>query len=81
MGAGPDQSGNRHGPARSRQAAAGLRLNMSGAIIALVRRIVIVTRWIVIARRWRGWQSTDDAYLQSDPTPIAAKVAGWRWRC
>ena len=45
-------------------------------IIALVLLIVIVTRW----DRWQGgagWQSTDDAYLQSDLTPIAAKVAGY----
>jgi membrane fusion protein (multidrug efflux system) len=45
-------------------------------IIALVVLIVITTRWT----RWEGnaeWQSTDDAYLQADLTPIAAKVAGY----
>jgi len=45
-------------------------------IIALVILIVIITRW----NYWEGnaeWQSTDDAYLQSDLTPIAAKVAGY----
>lgn len=38
--------------------------------------IVISTRW----NRWEGdaeWQSTDDAYLQADLTPISAKVAGY----
>ncbi len=42
--------------------------------------VVVATRW----NRWEGneqWQSTDDAYLQTDLTPIAAKVAGYvrRW--
>jgi membrane fusion protein (multidrug efflux system) len=38
--------------------------------------VVITTRWT----RWQGgarWQVTDDAYLQSDLTPIAARVAGY----
>jgi membrane fusion protein (multidrug efflux system) len=45
-------------------------------IIALAVLVVIVTRWT----RWEGnaeWQTTDDAYLQADLTPIAAKVAGY----
>jgi membrane fusion protein (multidrug efflux system) len=45
-------------------------------IIALTILIVVTTRW----NRWQGapgWQSTDDAYLQSDLTPIAAKVGGY----
>ena len=45
-------------------------------IIALGVLIVITTRWTL----WEGnaeWQSTDDAYLQADLTPIAAKVAGY----
>ena len=43
---------------------------------AMVILIVIATRWT----RWEGnakWQTTDDAYLQADLTPIAAKVAGY----
>jgi membrane fusion protein (multidrug efflux system) len=38
---------------------------------------------LLITTRWRTWetnasrQSTDDAYLQSDLTPIAARVAGY----
>src|ERR1700728_4220265 len=38
--------------------------------------IVIITRW----NYWEGdadWQSTNDAYLQADLTPIAAKVGGY----
>jgi membrane fusion protein, multidrug efflux system len=38
--------------------------------------VVITTRW----NSWESnaaWQSTDDAYLQADLTPIAAKVAGY----
>jgi membrane fusion protein, multidrug efflux system len=45
-------------------------------IAAVVVLVVIVTRW----NRWESdsvWQSTDDASLQSDLTPIASKVAGY----
>ena len=45
-------------------------------MVAVVILIVITTRWT----RWEGnaeWQTTDDAYLQADLTPIAAKVAGY----
>jgi membrane fusion protein (multidrug efflux system) len=45
-------------------------------IVALTILIIVTTRWT----RWQGaagWQSTDDAYLQSDLTPIAAKVPGY----
>ena len=45
-------------------------------IIALAILIIVTTRW----NRWQGgagWQASDDAYLQSDLTPIAAKVPGY----
>jgi membrane fusion protein (multidrug efflux system) len=45
-------------------------------VIALAILVIVTTRW----SRWQGgagWQSTDDAYLQSDLTPVAAKVAGY----
>jgi membrane fusion protein (multidrug efflux system) len=45
-------------------------------IAALAILIVTATRWT----RWQGragWQATDDAYLQSDLTPIAAKISGY----
>src|ERR1700761_9190472 len=45
-------------------------------LIALAILVVVTTRW----NRWQGaagWQQTDDAYLQSDLTPIAAKVPGY----
>jgi membrane fusion protein (multidrug efflux system) len=45
-------------------------------VLALGVLVGITTRWT----RWEGnaeWQSTDDAYLQADLTPIAAKVAGY----
>ena len=45
-------------------------------LAALTILIVVTTRW----NRWQGgagWQATDDAYLQSDLTPIAAKVPGY----
>ena len=45
-------------------------------LVAVGVLIVIATRW----NRWEGdsrWQSTDDAYLQADLTPIASKVAGY----
>lgn len=45
-------------------------------LVAVGVLIVITTRW----NRWEGnaqWQSTDDAYLQADLTPVASKVAGY----
>jgi membrane fusion protein, multidrug efflux system len=45
-------------------------------IAAVIVLVVIVTRW----NQWESdsvWQSTDDAFLQSDLTPIASKVAGY----
>jgi len=45
-------------------------------LLALAALILITTRW----NRWESnarIQTTDDAYLQSDLTPIAAKVAGY----
>jgi membrane fusion protein, multidrug efflux system len=45
-------------------------------VLALGALIIITTRW----NRWESnarLQTTDDAYLQSDLTPIAAKVAGY----
>ncbi len=44
--------------------------------VALAVLVIITTRW----NRWEGnakWQSTDDAYLQADLTPIATKVTGY----
>jgi membrane fusion protein, multidrug efflux system len=44
--------------------------------VAVAVLIVIATRW----NRWESdaeWQSTDDAFLQADLTPIASKVAGY----
>ncbi len=45
-------------------------------IVAVVILLVVVTRW----NHWQGdaeVQTTDDAYLQSDVTPISTKVAGY----
>ena len=45
-------------------------------IVAVGIIIVVSTNWA----RWEGgsgWQRTTDAYLQSDLTPISAKVAGY----
>jgi membrane fusion protein, multidrug efflux system len=45
-------------------------------IVAIGILIIVTTRW----NRWQGrpgWQVTDDAYLQADITPIAAKVGGY----
>jgi len=45
-------------------------------LAALAILIIVTTRW----NGWQGragWQSTDDAYLQSDLTPVSAKVAGY----
>ena len=45
-------------------------------VVALVILVLIVTRW----NTWqggKGWHATDDAYLQSDVTPVSVKVAGY----
>ncbi len=45
-------------------------------VVALGILIIVTTRW----NRWQGhpgWQTTDDAYLQADITPLAAKVPGY----
>ena len=45
-------------------------------LVAVAVLVIIATRW----NRWEGsadWQSTDDAFLQADLTPIASKVAGY----
>src|SRR5208337_1649357 len=45
-------------------------------VVAIGILIVVSTNWT----RWEGgagWQSTNDAYLQADLTPISAKVAGY----
>jgi membrane fusion protein, multidrug efflux system len=45
-------------------------------IVAIGIIVVVTTDWT----RWEGgagWQRTNDAYLQADLTPIAAKVAGY----
>lgn len=45
-------------------------------IVAIGILIVVATRWTI----WQGnasWQTTDDAYLQADVTPIASKVSGY----
>ena len=45
-------------------------------LIAVAILFVVITRW----NRWEGapgWKGTDDAYVTSDPTPIAAKVPGY----
>jgi membrane fusion protein (multidrug efflux system) len=81
MGAAPTSPAQ---PPRPRSDRAWLRRGLSPEviwralifIIALVLLVVIVTRWNV----WQGgvgWRSTDDASLQSDLTPIAAKVPGY----
>jgi len=45
-------------------------------VVAIGIIIVVSTNWT----RWEGgagWQTTNDAYLQADLTPIAARVAGY----
>jgi membrane fusion protein (multidrug efflux system) len=45
-------------------------------IVAIAIIVIVSTNW----SRWEGgegWQRTNDAYLQSDLTPISAKVTGY----
>src|ERR1700759_2158009 len=53
-----------------------IRWRLLGFVVASVILLIVTTRW----NSWQGapgWQGTDDAYLQSDLTPIAAKVPGY----
>ena len=70
-----DRGRSRDTPRRaSGWARAGIRL----FILALIGGLILV-----VAREWDWWvgsstlQSTDDAYLQADTTPLAAKVPGY----
>jgi len=55
----------------------------AGAVIRLFILILIGALVFVVLREWNWWvsssalQSTDDAYLQADTTPLAAKVPGY----
>ena len=45
-------------------------------VVAIAIILIVTTNWT----RWEGgagWQRTNDAYLQADLTPIAARVAGY----
>ncbi|MFL6600710.1 MAG: hypothetical protein ACJ8R9_05210 [Steroidobacteraceae bacterium] len=45
-------------------------------IVGIAIIVIVSTNWT----RWEsgeGWQRTNDAYLQSDLTPISAKVTGY----
>ena len=58
------------------QKAAELTWRILVFIVAVGILIIVSTRWT----RWQGgpgWQVTNDAYLQADLTPVAAKVAGY----
>jgi membrane fusion protein (multidrug efflux system) len=45
-------------------------------LIAAGLLLVIITRWTGSGGR-AGWQQSDDAFLQADQTPIAARVSGY----
>ena len=55
----------------------------AGAVIRLLILVLIGALVLVVLREWNWWvsssalQSTDDAYLQADTTPLAAKVPGY----
>ena len=63
--------------------AGGRRFAWAGAGIRLFILLLIGALIFVVMREWDWWvgsaalQSTDDAYLQADTTPLAAKVPGY----
>jgi membrane fusion protein, multidrug efflux system len=63
--------------------AAARRFGWASAGIRLFILLLIGVLIFVVAREWDWWvgsatlQSTDDAYLQADTTPLAAKVPGY----
>jgi membrane fusion protein (multidrug efflux system) len=67
----------------NRPAAARKPIAWDGGAIRLFILILIGALIVVVTREWNWWvsssvlQSTDDAYLQADTTPLAAKVPGY----
>src|SRR5579862_9756626 len=65
------------------RAAAKWILGLPHALWRVLALVLVVALVVVFATQWTRWegdarhQSTDDAYLQSDLTPIGAKVAGY----
>src|ERR1700744_5933567 len=45
-------------------------------VAAMVLVYAALTRWAPWERS-TGWQSTDDAYLQADLTPVASRAVGY----
>src|ERR1700692_813778 len=65
-------------PARSMSTRRVVELAWRGLVVLIAAGIllVILTRWTEWEGR-AGWQQSDDAYLQADQTPIAARVSGY----
>jgi membrane fusion protein (multidrug efflux system) len=79
-----------NGPAAAKRpkawAGAAIRIFAAIRVFGTIRVLILVligALVLVVAREWNGWvgsatlQSTDDAYLQADTTPLAAKVPGY----
>jgi membrane fusion protein, multidrug efflux system len=66
-----------HGATAKRQ------FTWSGAVIPVVILALVVVLIVILTYEWDWWvgtaklQRTDDAYLQADTTPLAAKVPGY----
>jgi membrane fusion protein (multidrug efflux system) len=66
-----------------RPAAVSKPISWAGGAIRLFIFALIGVLVLIVAREWNWWvsssalQSTDDAYLQADTTPLAAKVPGY----
>jgi membrane fusion protein, multidrug efflux system len=54
----------------------GLVWRTASFVVALLIVVVVSVYWNTWQGR-AGWQTTDDAYLQADVTPIAARVSGY----
>jgi membrane fusion protein (multidrug efflux system) len=89
MDASSDNKGENR-PAAARKpiawAVAASRVFAAIRVVATIRVFILVligALVLVVAREWDGWvgsavlQKTDDAYLQADTTPLAAKVPGY----
>jgi membrane fusion protein, multidrug efflux system len=80
----PDMDASSDKNVRIRSASAKKRLfAWAGASIRLFILLLIGALVLVVAHEWNWWisssalQSTDDAYLEADTTPLAAKVPGY----
>jgi membrane fusion protein, multidrug efflux system len=63
-----------------------LRRRFGGSLVTIAILLLGAVVVVLFATRWDVWvgasvrQTTDDAYVRSDITPLSAKIEGYIWR-